>query len=338
MRKTPKIIVAVILLILVGWGGFWLVGSSATEKLLAGWFEDRRDEGWTADYTSLTTRGFPNRFDTTITDLNLADPETGIAWSAPVFQTLSLSYRPTDVIAIFPGEQVFATRDARHLITAETFRASASLAPSVELPISRSVVEIDNARISAADGTETTLDHAQIAMRETPDRQGHVYDIDLSASGIRPDPSSAGAMRRAGALAEKIEQATLRATIRFDNPWDRYAIERARPQPREIELTRLAARWGEVELDATGVLVVSDSGLPEGTLDIRAQNWRALLAVADETGWLPAALLTTLSKAAELAARLSGDPDTLEATLRFEHGLAFLGPLPVGAAPLIRLP
>ncbi|MAM63035.1 DUF2125 domain-containing protein [Maritimibacter sp. UBA3975] len=341
MRKAPQIIIALILLIFIGWGGYWVVGSQATERVLAGWFEDRRAEGWTAQYDSLNTAGFPSRFDTTITDLNIADPETGIAWSAPIFQNLSLSYSPTEVIAVLPGEQVFATRDASHRITSETFRASASFAPAVELPIRRSVIEIDGATIATTargETRETGLEHAQISMRETPDRQGHVYDFDVNATGIRPDPALLSGARNAGAIPEVIDRARLTATVRFDNPWDRFAIERARPQPREIELTRLSVDWGALTLDATGVLVVGQNGVTEGEVDVKAENWRDMIAVAQAAGAVPEMLVGTITRAGEMLARLSGDPETLDATLRFENGRAFLGPVPLGPAPVIRLP
>ena len=45
-----------------------------------------------------------------------------------------------------------------------------------------------------------------------------------------------------------------------------------------------------------------------------------------------------LTRAGEMLARMSGDPETLDATLKFENGRAFLGPIPIGAAPVIRLP
>lgn len=338
MRKAPQIIIVLIVLIFVGWGGYWVIGSRATEKVLSGWFEARRAEGWTATYSSLNTAGFPNRFDTTITDLNLADPETGIAWSAPEFQNLSLSYKPTDVIAIFPGEQTFATRGASHTVTAENFRASASFTPSVDLPITHSVVVIDTAQVTSSDGKMTALSHAQVSMRETPGRQGHVYDFDVDATGIAPDASLIARARESGVVADVIDRAHLRATVRFDNAWDRFAIERARPQPREIELTRLTVDWGALTLDATGVIVVGAGGVAEGEVDVKAENWREMVSVAQAAGTFPEMLVGAITRAGEMVARMSGDPETLDATVRFEGGRAYLGPIPIGAAPEIRLP
>ncbi|MEO1048886.1 MAG: DUF2125 domain-containing protein, partial [Pseudomonadota bacterium] len=81
--------IRLIVILLVGalaWMIWWVAGHTAYERGLSAWIDQRRGEGWAADVGSLTTAGFPNRFDTTLTDLRLADPETGIAWRAPQVQ------------------------------------------------------------------------------------------------------------------------------------------------------------------------------------------------------------------------------------------------------------
>ena len=36
---------------------------------LAAWFDARQAEGWVAEYADLSVQGFPNRFDTSLTDV-----------------------------------------------------------------------------------------------------------------------------------------------------------------------------------------------------------------------------------------------------------------------------
>lgn len=59
MRKAPQIIISLIVLVFVGWGGYWVIGSRATERVLAGWFEDRRAEGGRPIMPRSTPPGFP---------------------------------------------------------------------------------------------------------------------------------------------------------------------------------------------------------------------------------------------------------------------------------------
>lgn len=338
MRKTPYIILTIIALMALIAGGAWFAAATATEKVLAHWIDERRAEGWVAEYSSLNTAGFPNRLDTTIMDLRLSDPDTGIAWSAPEFQNLSLIYKPTHVIAVLPKTQVFGTPEGSHTILSDSFRASAQFVPAINLPIERSTIEIIGATITSDEGGDFGLEKVLMSIRETPDRQGHVYDFDVTVNGIRPDGTFMRRISRSGTFSDVVESAKVRATIRFDAPWDRYALERARPQPREIELTRLSAKWGRLSLSAKGVLVVTEGGRPNGEINIKAENWREMIAVAQAAGHLSPAVARTALRAGEMMARLSGSPNALDAVLRFERGMAYLGPVPIGSAPEIKLP
>ena len=46
----------------------------------------------------------------------------------------------------------------------------------------------------------------------------------------------------------------------FDKPWDRSAIEIARPQPREVDLRLAEAAWGGLRLMAAGRFTVDAEG------------------------------------------------------------------------------
>ena len=80
-----RALLTVIVIAALAWSIYWVVGSTGANTAFKTWFEDRRSEGWVADVSSLETKGFPNRFDTTFSDISLADPETGLAWEAPFF-------------------------------------------------------------------------------------------------------------------------------------------------------------------------------------------------------------------------------------------------------------
>ena len=86
-----KWLLGAILLAAAAWSGMWYFGAETRRDGLRDWFEARRDEGWQADYGDLALRGFPNRYDATITDIALADPERGLAFKAPFLQILTLA-------------------------------------------------------------------------------------------------------------------------------------------------------------------------------------------------------------------------------------------------------
>lgn len=332
-----RVLIAIILAAVLGWGGYWFIGATATEAALAGWIEARRAEGWVADYAKLGTRGFPNRFDTTVTGLDLADPDTRVAWSAPFFQILSLSYRPGHVILIWPDRQSLSTPDSRTEITAGDMRASTvvDLAPS--LPLDRAVLEMEAMGFTGSKGGHATLDHGQLAIRRTGD-EGALYDIHFQATGYTPSARFMQALEGGTLLADKFDGMSVDMSVRFDAPWDRYAIERARPQIRALELRLLKADWGQLDLWAAGSLEVDAEGIPTGEITVKAKNWPEMVEIARASGALPEALVGTVTGALEFLSKLSGDPETLDIPLRLKRGLVSLGPVPIAPAPRLVIP
>lgn len=338
MRKPPVLPMIVLLVLALGWGVFWIVGKTATEKLLSHWLDERRDEGWSVSVESIKTRGFPNRLDTTITGLSLYDPDTGLSFSADTLQNLSMIYKPTHVIAVIPGPQSFGSYDHTTRMEAETFKGSLVFGAALDLPIERAVFEVAAADMLSSEGWTARIGAAQLSMRQSPGKMGHVYDVDLSAGDIVPSSDFTARLARSGVFADTIQAVNVDMTVRFDAPFDRYAIERARPQPREVEVTRVTAYWGELALDVSGILVVGEAGTPTGALEVTARNWRELLTVAEASGAMAPALRGLVERVVTGLTRASGDPNTLDATLTFQEGKAYLGRFPIGPAPEIKLP
>ena len=50
---------------------------------MTGWLAERRAAGWVAEAEDVRVRGFPNRVDTVVTDLDLSDPAGGLVLAAP---------------------------------------------------------------------------------------------------------------------------------------------------------------------------------------------------------------------------------------------------------------
>ena len=338
MRKLTVLMLLAVLAA-IGWGLFWLAGATATEKALARWFDDRRAEGWVAETAALNTRGFPSRFDTTFEGLELSDPDTGVAWSAPLFQLLSLSYKPTHVIAVWPGTQQFTTPDAAYGIEAERMRGSIILAPNLSLETLSSTIETGPARLASSNGWTATLERGQLSMRQAPgEGDPGVNDLFVTAVGVDPGSALLARLDGVAGLGAAIDEVTISARVRFDRPWDRRAIEIARPQPREVMLEALTAHWGELRLTGSGALEIDAVGKPEGEIALEATNWRQMLEIAQATGALSEAEARRYLQGLTLIAALSGNSDTLAVNLRFERGLAFLGPIPVGPAPEMQIP
>jgi len=134
-------------------------------------------------------------------------------------------------------------------------------------------------------------------------------------------------------LPDVFETLIIDTTLTFDTPWDRFAIERQRPQITKINLTELRAIWGDIDIRAAGQLLVDEQGMPTGEITVKAKNWRDILNIATETGAIPASMTMIVTRALETMAEMTGDPKTLDAPLTFKNGQISLGIIPLGPAP-----
>lgn len=330
MRRLLVVVVVAAL----GWGGYWFVGARAVESGLSGWIDQRRAEGWAADYASLNTRGFPNRFDTTIRELHLADPQTGVAWSAPFFQILALSYKPNHVIAVWPPEQTLSSPFQNITVTNDRMRGSVVLYPGPSLELDRSVFELEDFRMTSSLGWSASLDKGSLGTRPTVGKTD-TYDIGFDATGVRPSRDLLEALNPGGTLPDVFERLHIETTVAFDAPWDRFAIEDRRPQITRLDLDILQANWGEMDLHAAGGLEVDATGIPSGRITVRAKNWREMLQLAVASGAIAEGFAPTIERALELLAGMSGNPETLDAPLSFQNGKVSFGPIPLGPAPTL---
>jgi hypothetical protein len=86
-------------------------------------------------------------------------------------------------------------------------------------------------------------------------------------------------------------------------------------------------------LRLTGMLDVDSFGLASGQITVQAQNWRAMLDVAERGGALPAPLRPLLESALEGLSDLSGRAETLDLDLTITGGRISVGFLPLGQLP-----
>ena len=320
----------------LGWSGYWWAGAQAMEAGLDAWFDDRRGEGWVAEYQSLDTSGYPTRFDTVLTDLTLADPQTGWAWTAPTFALQAESTRPTAFTAIWPDAQKLQTPISEFEIISQEMTASLAVDAATSLPLAEGTATMGALAITSLDGWELRADRMALSMTRVADTD-QTYDLVVEGDNIRPDDALRVGLRLDPPLPEAFETLRISATVAFDRPWDRRALEDRRPQPTQVALDLAQGTWGQLDLRATGRVDVDAEGVPTGEIAVKAKNWCAMVAVAVATGAIPENLGSTLESGLGLLAALSGNPDSLDLPLSFAGGRMAIGPIPLGPAPRIRL-
>ncbi|MCO8146337.1 DUF2125 domain-containing protein [Rhodovulum tesquicola] len=327
-----RLILTVAILAAALWSGYWALAARGLETGIAAWVETRRAEGWAADYADVQVAGFPLRFETTLSDLALADPGTGLAWTAPAFRIEAEAHRPNRVLAIWPEVQQIATPVETIAIGALRMEGRLGFRPGPALEVMQAAYALEEVTLASSLGWEASLARGEMTAGLVEGRED-THRIGFAAEDVRLPARLVALVDRAGILPGLFEHLRIDAVLAFDAPWDRRAIEERRPQITRIELTRLDAKWGDLELSAAGVLDVDAAGLPTGMLTVRATNWRDMVAIARASGRLPGGLADRLEEALGLIARLSGRPETLDVPLRLAAGQTWLGPVPLGPVP-----
>jgi hypothetical protein len=328
-----KRLLAIVIIAALAWSGYWFFMAETRERLLENWLEDRRAEGWVADATDLYVSGYPNRIDTFVTDLALADPDEGWRWNAEQFQILSMSWKPHHLIAVWPGEQGIGSPYETIRMTSERMRGSVIFRPTPRLELDRTAIELADLRLTGDLGWEAHIGSAILATRQAPDAGEHAHEIAFDAKGLVPPNAWSEQIPGSRALPREMEVLKLDAIVDFDRPWDRAAVETENPAITGFELRDASAIWGNLSLRAKGHLETDAEGFAEGEISLRARNWRQMLEIAELSGAISSELAGAMRGGLDLIAMLSGDRNTIEVPLAFRDGRTFLGPIPVGEAP-----
>lgn len=329
-----RIVLAIAATAIIGWCGWWYLGATAQETALKAWLDGRKEAGWLAEYDTVAVAGFPNRIDSSVTELMLADPQSGWAWSAPLFQVLMLSYKPNHVIAVWPGAQKISTPYDTVTITSEQMRGSVVFVPDTALTLDR--VRVELADVALAGGSWIgALESGNIATErlDPADAPDFAHAIGFEAKGLNLPDLARWVGRDTGILPDHMERAFFDVVAAFDGPWDRHAIEGEKPRLTVINIKEFEASWGPLNLKAQGKLDVDAAGYPVGDLQVSARNWRDMLTLATESGIVPRDLAGTLESGLNLLAMLSGGGADLNVPLSFSGGMTRLGPIPIGRAP-----
>jgi hypothetical protein len=325
-------LLVILAVLAVVFAGYWFVVARGLEGGFRAWFAARMADGWVAEYATLSTSGFPRRFETVLTDISLADPETGVAWTAPRFAVEAKAFKPHRIMAVWPTEQTLASPLERIAITSDRIDASIEFVPGTRLELRAIETNLVGVALASTLGWETRIELGKLSATAVDGRE-NAYAIQFTAGNVTPSADLRQILDPARLLPDVVEGVVFAADVAFDASWDRFAIEDARPQITALDLENLRAQWGGIELRAAGSLSVAPNGVPDGRITVKVTNWRDMLRVARNAGLLPEPLMPTIERAFEILAGLSGPPDTLDAPLTFANGLVSFGPVPLGPAP-----
>ncbi|MCV2869505.1 DUF2125 domain-containing protein [Defluviimonas sp. WL0002] len=318
MRKLLSLTVVLAAL----YGGYWFVGSRAVLSGVESALTQLRAQGQ-VNYASVGLVGFPSRFDLTVEAPEVRGRD--IRWTAPFLQVFALSYRPNQIIAVWPNEQSLTVAGQRIELKAEDMRASALFGTETKLPLDHAQMVV-KAPSLAASGWFAKAREARVASQATEeDGRTHRIGVDVMDTDLTGLETGAD-------VPATIDRAYLDATLSFDRPIDRFAGETP-PRLSRAEISSARIIWGPMRIEAEGTVEVTASGTPEGKLTVKLTEWRQMLAGARTLGLLSSVDASNLERMFEGVARNSADPDSVSLPFDLRQGMVYLGPFPLGPAP-----
>ncbi|WP_371156460.1 DUF2125 domain-containing protein [Jannaschia sp. 2305UL9-9] len=307
-----------VILAAVAWGGWWVVGSRLLRTAMTDAISTARGGDWIVDIDDLAVSGFPNRFDTRATGVDIASPEGLWGLTIERVESFALSYRPDRLIIVPAPEAVITTPAGPVDVTAGDLRASGVVRLADGGGLASATVAGQDLSIEAGTWT-VTLAAGQIATREVGGPLTH--DMALSLDGL----NMAGLMTDPR-LPDQVTQVRADMTLTLDRPLQQGG------QLQAIALRDLHVDLGGGTLDLSGDITIGADGLPRGALTLGLTEWRDLLTLAPAFDIPP-------GQVALLAGGLSGMEDTdgtAVLPLTLAGGQLMFGSIPL--APLPRLP
>ena len=314
-----------VLAVALVWGGYWFVGARAIETGAEDFFAA---QGPRAGRESLVVRGFPNRFDLTVTQPEFNDPVVGWRWTAPFAQVFAMTWKPWHLIAVVADTQQIDTSQQRIAVSSTDLRASLVLHPGADLALDRLVVEAVALRAVSDLGWDMRVAKLAFASAEDASRR-NTHRIGLQVEALDFGATVAAALPDLGGVISRLH---LDAHLVLTGPLDRHlgagAVALA-----AVEVNDLTLAWGALQISAKGSVARASEGFAEGVIDLEIHQWRQVPAALAALGLVEPGVALTYGKALELLAESGEDPDVLKVPLKFKAGRMTLGPLPIGRAP-----
>ena len=214
-------------------------------------------------------------------------------------------------------------------------RGSLVFEPNTSLALQNSRLQLENFKVKTSANETSSIASAILATRPKEGEE-FAHDIVFDAKDFVPSNTLKSWIDPKSLLPAAFETMIIKSTAAFDAPWDRLAVEGNKPNLTRLDIETFDAKWGELQLQATGSLKVDTNGYPTGKLSVRAKNWKDMIQLAIASGAIDEGTGRSLETGLGLVAMLSGNKETLDIPLSFANRVMSLGPIPIGAAPRLK--
>ena len=188
-----RALIALVLAACTIWSVFWFMGHRTVHRTISALIQDMQDSGLEVEYADLRVRGYPNRFDTTIDEIEIVDPSSGNGWKSPFFQLLMLSYSTGHLIAVWPDLQEVVVDGVGYRVASEELKASIRVSDS-RTRLEQLIVNADQLSVSEL---PLRASDVQFSLRSTG-TSGKSYEIALTSAVNNADSDLEGVVGLSG--------------------------------------------------------------------------------------------------------------------------------------------
>ncbi len=314
------------------YSGYWYIGATTVENGTKTALENLSRDNWEIAVGSVSTRGFPSRFDTTLKDVSIENPDGSLGYEAPFLQAFALSYAPNEVIVAFPDTQKIKTPSQAFDVASSALRASAAVKANTNATLSEVTIESGPLTVVSDVGWETAVSKGLAAVRLF-DASANVYDVYGDLNDIALPSQAIDKITQVTNLPSAFQSVTIDARATLTRPLDRFVIEEQGtdfPKPKSIDLRAFDAKWGSATLSAAGNLAFDDVGVTDGQVTVTVVAWDQIIDALVATDRINVDVGQTM---ANVMNSMANGKSTLTIPVRFKNGLSFIGPIPVGPTP-----
>lgn len=315
----------ILVLVLAGlYSGYWFFGARAVETAAQDTLTGLSQTGWDIAGTSAQTRGFPSRFDTTFSDVDLTSPDRTIRYQTAFFQAFALSYQPNRVILIAAPQHIVDMPGLRLTLDTNGLRASAAVGANTDLSFESFTAEAADVAISSDLGIGASGRKLLIASRPAGPA-AHRYDlyfglVDLILPAINAQPAP-------------IDTLILDTALTFTATLDRHTMTGPPPRIDRIEVKALTIDWAGATIRGDGELRAGSDGFLEGEVMLNITDHATLIDQLAAVGSVDPGVAPTWLNVANA---MTAGGDVLSLPLKMGNGRMSLGPFPMGPAPRVR--
>jgi hypothetical protein len=358
-RRWPIFLpLALVVVLALGWSGFWFYASTRAQAELAAWNKREAAAGRELSCANQDFGGFPFRFELRCAAPQLALTKAHVSLKAQDMHAAVQVYQPRLAIAEFTGP-LAVSDDHGEVAAVDWTLAQMSVHAQLSGPPERVSVVLDQPKVTRSADQETVgrATHAEIHLRQAPrlpsDPPAFDIALDLTQALLPAVP------RVPNAPVDATIAGTLRGLDDLSpRPW-RQVLRDLQAANGRLDVTQARIRQGNVLIVGNGTLHLTARGALDGQLQLTVAGIEELMSALGLDKAVGQASQNALNRVvpgldlnsllgshgnaalAAMGASMLGQPTQLEGReavtlpLRFADGAVFLGPLKVAdVAPL----